>query len=317
MQTARLGHAAAMMNSLRACARFSVRSRSENALVLPFPRRILTWLAFLAVSAPAWSADAPTALTRGDIEASYLHVAVMGSGTYSIRDQRLTMLRLPFSRVHREPSEEAPGLRWLLPVTVGYDDLTDFGTDIIERLLPDELVTVSALPGVEWTFLASERWQLRPFVQLGAGRDFAEDETFAITHFGVRALGLFELDERWTLRWGHGLRWGGEYRFASDDTDGFGVLETGLDLRRRLPFRVLGDAVDVGAYTIYQRFLPRWRLGTTVTGPIDARDLLEVGLSTGFERRRRFLGIPYQRLRVGFKFGPGFRGVTIGTDFPF
>jgi hypothetical protein len=94
-------------------------------------------------------------------------------------------------------------------------------------------------------------------------------------------------------------------------------LETGVDVRQRLPFSVFERTADWGAYYIYQRFMPRW---TTTKAPDleqQATNLNEFGLSIGFKEPRKILRIPVQRVRLGFKWGDRTRGWSIGTEFPF
>ena len=84
------------------------------------------------------------------VEVSYIYAAIMGTGSYTINGRRVSMLRVPLSWRQREVSDDAMGLRWLFPVVVGVDNLPDFGLGPIE--LPSELVTLTALPGLEFAF---------------------------------------------------------------------------------------------------------------------------------------------------------------------
>lgn len=173
------------------------------------------------------------------------------------------------------------------------------------------------MPGLELTYLVNEHWEIRPFFEIGGGRDFSASETFAQTHFGVRSLHKNELRNQWTLRTGLALRWAGEYQFKSEDTTGFGVVDAGLDLRRDLPWMLFDRPLDMGAYYIYSRFLPRLNLARADDWDGEPRDLHEVGLSLGLQKVRKILGFSVSRVRVGYKTGADFQGWTIGTDFPF
>ena len=66
------------------------------------------------------------------LEISYIHAAVMGTGTYSLNNRRVTMFRLPLSWNQRPASPQSVGWRWLFPVVLGYDDLGQIDSDIIE-----------------------------------------------------------------------------------------------------------------------------------------------------------------------------------------
>ena len=276
------------------------------------------WAFLWAVPTPSLSqAVTPVVYSEEDLRVSYIYSAVMGSGTYRIKDRRITMFRLPFSWTQREASEDQAGWKWLLPVVVGYDDLREVDSDWVEALLPDQLVVASFLPGVEYQWPASDRWQLKPFFQLGGGQDLNTGETILMAQLGIRALALFEPSEGSAVRWGNTLRWAGERQLDSGDHLGFGVFETGLDVRWDTPFPLFGNSADWGAYYIYQRFMPRW---TTAKAPDlnqRALNLHEFGFSIGWKQPRKFLGIPLQRFRLGYKRGDRVRGWSVGTEFPF
>jgi len=273
--------------------------------------------ATLAGPAPGVHGQTPELYSDAELEVSYIYSAVMGSGTYKIRDRRITMFRLPFSWTQREASEDRAGLKWLLPVVVGYDDLGNVDSDWVDALLPDQLVVASFLPGLEYIRHIDDTWQVKPFVQLGGGRDFKTDETVLMTQLGVRTLGLWKPADAWELRWGNTLHWAGERQRNSGDRTGFGVFETGLDVRRDLPFLVFERSADLGAYYIYERFMPRWTAARAPDLKQKATNLYEFGLSVGFKEPRKILRVPVQRLRLGYKWGDRLRGWSIGTEFPF
>lgn len=270
------------------------------------------WLSSLLVIGGTAQAE------EGDLlDISYIHAAVMGTGTYSLKGRRVTLFRLPLSWNQRPATPGSVGWRWLFPVVPGYDDLGGVDSDIIEALLPDKLVTLSVMPGVEFVYPVNEKWYVKPFVEVGGGRDFSAEETFFLTQLGVRSLNLFDLSDRWSLRWGNALRWAAEYQVHSQDHSSFGIFDTGLDLRRNLPWKLFDQRLDVGAYYIYQRFLPRWTLGEADDWTGRAVELHEFGLSLGVEHGRKILGIAVKRVRIGYKKGGKLQGWTIGTEFPF
>ncbi len=251
------------------------------------------------------------------INVSYIHAAVLGTGSYTLNDRRVTMLKLPLSWKQRAETPESLGWRWLAPVVFGYDDLSQVDSGIIDALMPDQLITLSVMPGLEMIFPVRRNWYLKPFVELGGGRDFRAEETFALAHLGLRSLSHFRLSERWRLQLGAGLRWAGEYQVHSEDTNAFGIAEVGLDVRRDLPWRLFDQRLDVGTYYVYQRYLPVMMMGDAVDWKNRAMELHEFGLSLGLEEGRKILGISVRRVRVGFKKGGKFQGWTVGTEFPF
>jgi hypothetical protein len=275
----------------------------------------LVALSLSALEVFARSSQLPPGITRAEleeeVEVSYLYAGVLGSGTYKIGNRRVSMFRLPFKWKQRKPTETTHGWTWLFPAVIGYDDLGNVDSDWIGALLPDQLVTLSVLPGVEYTYPVSERWQLKPFAQVGAGRDFSADQTFLMTVLGVRSLARFDVRDAWTLRWAH------EEQLKSEDDSGFTVFDTGLDVRRDTPWRVFGTPMDSGAYYNYQRYIPRWTSSQAPDERVRSVNLHEFGLSLGFKRPYKILGFNVPRVRLGYKKGDNVRGWSVGTEFPF
>jgi len=255
--------------------------------------------------------------TDQDLEVSYIYAAILGTGTYQIRGRRLTMLRLPFSWSKNKTEDIPSRWRWLLPAVLGYDDLGSVDSDIIDALLPDNLVTLTFLPGVEYRYPVTPNWEVKPFIQAGVGRDFSIDETIYMTQLGVRSLNLYEPANKWELRWGNTLRWAAEYQVESEDWLRLTIFETGLDARYELPVNIFNRRSDIGMYYIYQRLVPKWTSTRTTDFRADSRSLNEIGISLGFKAPHKLLGIDVQRLRVGYKTGGSFEGWTLGTSFPF
>jgi len=273
------------------------------------------FLVFYSLCGSAMAADAE--LSEDNLEVSYIYAAVLGTGTYRIKDRRITMIRVPFSRALQKPTEESAGWKLLLPVVAGYDDLSNVDSDWVDALLPDKLVTLTFLPGIEYQYPVTPEWMLKPFVQAGAGRDFKSNETIYMAHLGIRSLSLFDIGDKWVLRWGNTLRWAAEHQVDSGDRLNLSIFETGLDVRRDLPIKFLERSTDMGAYYVFQRLTPRWRSSEAPDYRADATSLHEFGLSVGLKRPRKIIGMDFQRLRVGYKTGGSFRGWTIGTEFPF
>jgi hypothetical protein len=280
-------------------------------------------LALVGVVGGARGAEAPPLDPSDLVEVNYIQAAVLGTGTYRLNGRRVSMLRLPLTWQQRPAVPAADGQpkrlgwRWLFPMVIGYDDLGGVQSRSIDELFPEELVTLSIMPGLEITYPRTENWYLKPFLELGGGRDFSSKETYGLIHLGLRSLWQRELGPRWTLRWGNALRWAGEHQFNSGASTGFGILDSGVDVRRVLPWRLDGRRVDAGAYYIYERFLPKMTIGRADDWRGRAVELHEFGMSVGVDAGWKLLGVSLKRLRLGYKKGGKLKGWTIGTEFPF
>ena len=251
-----------------------------------------------------------------DLSVSYIYAAVMGTGTYKIEERQISMLRIPFSYTQRAVTNEQAGLKWDLPVVLGYDALNY--EDWLDRFLEDELVTLTVLPGFEVQQRYNDIWVFKPFGNLGVGYDFTREETILMGVLGLRALGTWVYDDHSEFRLGASGRFAAEYQIQSYNTYSFSLLEGGVDYRRDTHFRFFKRATNAGVYYRGQLFLPEWSIDKDADGSeADLGLIHEIGGSIGFQNPRKFLGFTISRVRMGFKFGDGVRGWTIGTEFPF
>jgi hypothetical protein len=271
-------------------------------------------IASLWVSSQSRAQDLTT-LTRDDVNVSYIYAALMGSGTYKIDERRISMLRIPFSLTRRELAEDTAGMKWYAPVVIGYDGVTD--NDWLGTILDDDLVTLTVLPGFEYQIPYSPTWAIKPFGHFGAARDFVSEETILMSVLGVRALGTWKHPDGWEFRWGNTLRLAAEYNLHSNHHEKFSLLETGVDYRRDTALMVLERKVNAGVYYRFQYFRPDWDLVEIPFRQSRIEVLHELGISVGLKKPRKFFGITFSRVRVGYKRGDGLRGWTFGTEFPF
>ncbi len=274
----------------------------------------MTALSLSSVGVTA-SDDTGPALDPDDFKVSYIYSAIMGTGTYKIDGRRITMLQAPIKITQRDATDEAIGLTWFVPVTIGYDAVTD--NNWLDLIFDEDLVTASVMPGFQADIPLNDTWSLRPLGHLGFTRDFTRSETIIMGVTGLRAVAKLPDTGAWEFRWGLGLRLAGEYQLDSNHSEGFSILETGVDVRRDTGFSVLERKINVGTYFLVQRYQPEWDLAEATFRESEVRSLVEVGLSVGLRRPRKVFGFRVDRVRLGYRTGDGFSGWTLGSKFPF
>ena len=88
--------------------------------------RALALLLLATITQPLLARDAGVQEAElEDVDVSYIYPVVMGSGVYKIDGRRLTMLTIPISITQSRVDEIEGdlGVRWYLPVTMGYDEV--------------------------------------------------------------------------------------------------------------------------------------------------------------------------------------------------
>lgn len=263
----------------------------------------------ISISAGGQSVDELT-------EVSYIYSAIMGSGTYKIEDRHISMLRIPFAWTQREMTNDVAGIKWHLPVTIGYDALNY--SDWLDRFLDDKLVTLTVLPGFEVKQALTDYWVLKPFGNLGGAYDFTRNETILMGVLGIRGLGTWMYDDASELRVGTSFRYAGEYQIQSGRFTSFSMFEGGVDYRRDAHLNVLSHDTNIGTYYRFQLFLPSWHFDNrSDDGDTELLLMHEIGVSMGLHKPWKKYGVSISRIRTGFQFGSGVRGWTFGTEFPF
>ena len=270
--------------------------------------------AVAALLTAAWvSTDSRANELEADV--SYIYTAVMGTGTYKINGRRITMFSLPLSYTQREISEDQAGIELKMPVVLGYDAVSDHNW--IGDILDDDLVTLSVLPGLEYQIASNQTWTVKPFGHLGYSHDFVSNENIFMGVLGVRALGTWRYVDGWEFRWGNAFRVAGEYQAKSHHRTSFGLLETGVDVRRDTALVFSERRLNVGVYYHYQYYIPEWDIDALRPRESDIGSLHEFGISVGLKKPVTMLGVSFSRVRAGYNWGSGVHGWTFGTEFPF
>lgn len=117
----------------------------------------LAWaLAFLWRPDPATAQD-PLRASEEQL-VNYAYATQLGSGVYNIAGRTLQIYRLPFGYTLAQPSRRRPAFRLTLPVTIGIVDFE--ARDVIDTGLPENLDTLSFVPGIELDIELTPHWHL-------------------------------------------------------------------------------------------------------------------------------------------------------------
>jgi hypothetical protein len=248
------------------------------------------------------------------VNLSYIYAPLLGTGFYKAGAERAFVLKISLGNVLTKNNSERR-FRWLLPVTLGLRE-TDFKNLLdLDQGFPDELHSLSFMPGLAWDFQPSQNWQLTPSAQMGLAQDFSLDTTTTIYSANLRGVGQWKMGDS-TLTWGNRVRAAGQYNFDLEKDQGFVLLETGLDWEMATNMRIADQPVSVSVYTQLQVYLPDIGVRGFSGEHIDEKALVYLGLTAGLDKPRRILGLPVQRLGISVAHGENFRGVTFNLGFP-
>jgi len=281
----------------------------------PFPLLSTSVGAVLALGLlPAAAAAEGRAATRADQQfTSYAFAHEFGSGVYDFNGRTLQVYGLPFGWTFLDRTEQNPGLRLRLPVTLGFLDFRS--ADVIEIGLPDQVDSVSFVPGVEVEFVVAEHWHVLPYVQVGKSLANESDVETDLFGTGVRAERRFAAGRFDGLYAGEGIFSQVRYRGDGLPDDDFLRIRNGVELTRGTGRALGGKPLAYGVFAAVDAFVD------PPTGPrtgIDVpRTQLEMGVVFGTQPALRLWKVPLPRVGLSYRFAGDLSAVRIVLGAPF
>ncbi len=245
---------------------------------------------------------------------NYSYAVFFGTGSYEVNDQTAYVIRAPLAYRIREPSSESPGVKLLLPVLAGFYDYDLDST--LKASTPGDAATLSFVPGLEYEYIVNERWRLKPFGQFGLGRDLENNENSLIYVAGVNSHYSLPGQGKWQFALGNTMAYTG---FSPEDgsTQSLGILGAGIDTLFPWKFNLFGKETGIANSLIYYFYLdnPSFEQGDDRSKSVTNE--IEWSLALNFEKPRKLMGIEFDRLGLGFRYGDNIWGIRLVTKFPF
>jgi len=155
------------------------------------------------------------------------YAAALGSGVYALGDGAETQTyRANFSWSLRDAEDGRAGIRLLLPVVLGVENLDDDARPL-ERGA-DDIQHAGFLPGLELEHLVGERWTLRTRAQVGYAEELeGTDQSARLAAVGFRSRAVFD-DTPGNLSFISGVLWTG-FDASSGEQDSVLRFTTGFE----------------------------------------------------------------------------------------
>ena len=238
---------------------------------------------------------------------NYAYATWIGTGVYSFADRRIYVLRGNFSWSLRAPSEDQWGWELLLPVTVGVNDFKSFDVQVS---------TFTFIPGVKAQIPIFDRWLLKPFAQIGVGKDFSGGDPSFIWGYGVKSLGNYPY-KNMEFDLGLGITYANHTQSGSRGDDGFTKFDFGVNTRWPTRLNIQGRQTFFNAFVVYSEFVNDIELLLPLEDNLDLQRLFRLGLTLEGRPSFAIWFIPLRGLGIDFSYGRNFRGIGITTGFPF
>jgi hypothetical protein len=249
---------------------------------------------------------------------NWYYAAVFGTGVYTAGDRTVGVLQLPFGYSLQPPSAEQWGIKLTLPLTFGF---YNFGLDqLAHGDLPNAVNTVSALPGLQLEFHATDNWRLQPFVGLGKGWEFDTGHSAVLYNAGVMSQLTFPMG-RGQFMLGNTLSRAG-YDADNDVNRPLTRFITGLNFIFPSNGFIAGRPVDFGLHLIHYLYFDQSKFPLFNNIENRSRSEFEMGFSFSVSRPLTFNVFKMDLFdvdRIGFavRTGENITGVRLFFSLPY
>lgn len=161
-------------------------------------------------------------------DVNYGFATYLGSGIYTAAGRDVQVYQIPFSYQFFTLEKKQWGLKLTLPVTVGFYDFNL--SDVIDEGFPDDISTLSFVPGLQFQYSLTRHWQLLPFLDIGIAENLTNGDSSNIFSYGMRSYYEYPFDKV-TFTLGNRLLFVRQKRTDNSSKSDFGTFETSLDFR--------------------------------------------------------------------------------------
>lgn len=242
----------------------------------------------------------------------WYYSAVFGTGSYSIGNRDVFVVTIPYEDQLRLASEEKYEILWQIPVTLGFYDYE--WQDIGDLEIPTDVATLTILPGIKYIIPLSDSWTIKPFVNLGYGKEFDGGEEAWIYSAGIRTFYKIRQDQ-WRISFGSALYYAGNYR--KNETDlGFGAFEATIDINHVTDWKMNKQSVYLGGYAAVYLFSDLDFIQPDET-TIEITEQYELGVTVSASKELTIMGLEMERIGLGYIFAKDFHAVRLVFSFPY
>lgn len=273
-----------------------------------------------------------------DVSVNYVYAAQLGFGGYRVGGLNASVYSLPIAFTLRDVFQDWR-LRVSLPVLFGdYDFAGSFEYQGQRIRITADQNTLSLEPKLRLEIPVLEPWTMSLIGAWGFGATFdtkvtsrvdggprmrepdAENDIWYYTYqVGISSL-LQESVERWTFSLGNAFIYAGTSDLESHtNVEAYGAIETGVEARHPLGFRISKYEPDASLFFIWYYFTPSLEFTRFGQATLEVDNIYEIGLTFGADQATPFqlplLGSP--RIGVSYRVGNDLDAVRVNFGFPF
>jgi hypothetical protein len=264
----------------------------------------LTFAVALVVAIPAFG--------QGEETPTY-HPFAFGfaGGDSATTETKVYDVRIPMGFTLITPTDDKWGLRLRLVAYAGVYNFT------VEEAIGLDLrfQSLAATPGVEFLIPVGGAWILKPFAEVGYGRDFDNDLGFGVWSVGMRTIATWPVKE-FDLSFGTKVQYLSSFTSDLALADEFGEVRLGFDARHPLPFTISSSQGDLSFFYIRRQYFDAF-IAREEGDPLEIRYTNEFGFTFGTTPKVKLWFFRLPRIGLGYRWGPNARGLRLNFGFPF
>ena len=282
---------------------------------IPFPSPIRLILLALLCASVTTAAQAQTRAVQDQQDLiNWYYAATFGTGVYTAGDRSVAVIQLPISRVLRPFGEGRYGLQLKVPVTFGFYDYAF--DDAFSGEFPEQVSTVSVMPGLEWEMRPSRRWTVKPYFSAGFGQELSGSESALIYDFGVKSRFLLGEDKGVEFALVNSLTAAG-YRPRGGPRQPFGVFAVGVDLVIPTNRVLFGRDAFIGFTPIYYYYFSKLQFAEFDDADNRLREQFELAISVMSRKPWSLKYFDVDRVGLAIRSSSDVFGVSLFTSLPF
>jgi len=282
---------------------------------VPFPVVVRLLLLVVLVATAGMPAYGQTRAVQDQQDLiNWYYAATFGTGVYTAGDRTVTAIQLPISRVLRPVGEGRYGLQLKIPVTLGVYDYTF--DNAFSGEFPDQVSTVSVMPGLEWELPLSSRWTVKPYFSTGFGQELSGRESALIYDFGIKSRYLVGKDKGVEFALVNVLTAAG-YRPRGGPAQPFGVIAIGLDLVIPTNQVLFGREAFIGFTPSYYYYFNTINFAEINDADKRLREQFELAISVMSRKPWSLKYLDVDRVGIAIRSSSEVFGVSLFTALPF
>jgi hypothetical protein len=235
----------------------------------------------------------------------------LGLGGASDSEGTVRDVRIPIGYTLIAPEDRPWGLRLRLIVYAGIYDLQQ----ITEPDFVLHFESLAATPGVEFLVPVGGGWTLKPFTEIGYGRDFENQLNFGVWSVGLRTLAEWDVKDV-ALSLGTQVQFLTSIKSDLKLEDDFWEVKVGLDVGIPIGCTIAGNPAYLSPYGIRRQFIDAV-IHRPTGDPLEIDHSNEVGLAFGTRPKTTLWFFKLPRIGLGYRWGPNVKGIRLNFGFPF